>query len=343
MDNALWLACFAALTLGLRELGNNFLPPLLRVTRGSREVAGLQATTRLLLELEETLSAGLVPAREKWGSLKRLPAPWGRLSSESVQALRAQGGAILPTLRRLRSLADSHLAALSDARAKTAQAVAQSGVCIVLVPLFGGALYWLLPGLDRNPYTWLAICGAALILGVSAGAWLFHMSEQARWAGLPADKRAWVLEAQCAGERFLASVRAGNPADLAWTRTVAVLAESAPELATYWGANVWASNEKDRKASAQALRGSLQLLGDAGEAFRRAIAVSVMEGRPCSERIEAALQGLAQDLRARVERELVLLPTRSLKPLFALVAPALFGMLAIGIGLCWKEVMSGGL
>src|SRR5262245_14936586 len=99
IDKAAWIGFSIALALGLRDLGKDLLPPLLLATRWSREIGGLQATTRLLLELEETLSAGLVPPKEKWDSLKALPAPWGRLASESVQALRVQGGAILPTLR----------------------------------------------------------------------------------------------------------------------------------------------------------------------------------------------------------------------------------------------------
>ena len=59
-----------------------------------------------------------------------------------------------------------------------------------------------------------------------------------------------------------------------------------------------------------------------------------MEGRPCLERAEAALLGLRQDMKAQVERELSLLPTRALKPLFIFVAPSLFGTSGLRLGVC---------
>lgn len=69
---------------------------------------------------------------------------------------------------------------------------------------------------------------------------------------------------------------------------------------------------------------------------------SVMEGRPSSERVEAALTGLQQQWSARVERELTLLGTRALKPLFALIAPAMMGLLLLGLGYTVSRGLEGG-
>jgi hypothetical protein len=82
-------------------------------------------------------------------------------------------------------------------------------------------------------------------------------------------------------------------------------------------------------------------IGDhcAGTSIRKVIQVSLMEGRPCTERVESALQALRQDISAQIERELSLLATRALKPLFCCVAPALLGFLAMGLYLGWVEAM----
>jgi hypothetical protein len=66
-----------------------------------------------------------------------------------------------------------------------------------------------------------------------------------------------------------------------------------------------------------------------------------MEGRPCTERAEAALAALRQELRSAVERELGLLGTRALKPLFACVAPAVFLLLGFGLWLGWQQASGG--
>ena len=68
-----------------------------------------------------------------------------------------------------------------------------------------------------------------------------------------------------------------------------------------------------------------------------------MEGRPCAERVEAALTSLAYEIKARVEAELTLLSARALKPLFVCVAPGTFLLLGSGIFLCFRHFAEGGL
>ncbi|MGZ3707838.1 MAG: hypothetical protein ACXWPM_03265, partial [Bdellovibrionota bacterium] len=77
--------------------------------------------------------------------------------------------------------------------------------------------------------------------------------------------------------------------------------------------------------------GATASLAEAGRAIRKAVQVSLMEGRPCAERVESALQALRSEIQAWVDRELALLGTRSLKPLFLCVAPALLGLMAFGL------------
>src|SRR4051812_43124303 len=94
------LAILAAL-LALRILWPEFgLGIDLGASRKAR--LGLSRASSAFRELEEMLSAGLLPEAERWERLRELDAPWGRLAHESLCELRARGGSLLPTLKRLR-------------------------------------------------------------------------------------------------------------------------------------------------------------------------------------------------------------------------------------------------
>ncbi|MGZ3699083.1 MAG: hypothetical protein ACXWP5_13195, partial [Bdellovibrionota bacterium] len=125
-----------------------------RIFRLSRERAELGRVRALLTELEETLCVGLAPDASRFAALRELPAPWGTLAYDSLQELRSRGGALLPTLRRLRVLAEAHSAALADSRAKSAQSLAQAAACAVLAPALGAVLAWLLPGVREHVAAW---------------------------------------------------------------------------------------------------------------------------------------------------------------------------------------------
>jgi hypothetical protein len=335
----LWTFCFLCLLLGVRELSRGFD---LRdgAGYGRAELRGLHATAATLQGLAESLEAGVVPEPEAWARLAELPRPWGPLIDQSVRHLRSQGGAILPTLRRLRALAEQHLATLREARARSAQALAQALVCAALVPVFALSLYFILPGVSARATEWaLAGAGAAGLAGFGA-LWLLRLADEARWGGLRGVARAEPLILLAAGERLLALVCGGLPPDLAWTEAWSLIQTEAPELAPAWGGTLWMDPEEGATASdvtegaARSLREALRL---APPALRRAIQASLVEGRPCRERIEAALSGLRLELRARIEREIGLLGARSLQPLFLCVAPALLGLLLYGLWLGWES------
>lgn len=303
------------------------------------EKSALLNVVAVFHELQDTLEAGLLPAPERWSGIGRLPAPWGELSKSAVEELRRQGAPVVPTMRRLRALAAGHSAALDNARARASQSLAQAVICALMAPLFGGALYLLLPGLDARPWLWCAVSAAATVLASASAVWITMMAREARWGGLRGNQKKWWLASQCAGEYFLALVRAGSASDIAWTRACESLTLRVPDLAVEWGASVWGSG--GAVAPRAGARGSII---EAGMAIRRAVQTSLMEGRPCTERVEAVLAALGSGLGAHVERELSLLQTRALKPLFLLVAPALVGLLAAGIliGALGGGVIGGG-
>ena len=332
-----WTFSFGTFFLAI----HSFWPDLLAAASifgVGRDQAALSKVISLLHELQETLEAGLVPAPERWDALKDLCTPWNQLAYDSLQELRQCGGALLPTLRRLRSLAEDHRGVLKSARAKASQALMQALACGVLVPAFGGTLYFLLPGVSSYPWVWLGANTASLITATAAMAWLLRMADQARWAGLATAQRPWMLAVYCAGERFLALVRSGSPPDIAWTRACLLLLTEAPELAARWGSSVWTESPS---SGSHVLNSAAGALVGAGGSIRKAVQVSLMEGRPCTERVEAALQALKQNLQAEMDRELSLLSTRALKPLFIFVAPALLLLLAFGFYLSWEQNAGG--
>ena len=196
-----WIFCLGFGWIALQRMAEN-----LNVWANSIGVAAerkrLKSVSLSLQEIEESLASGMVPGSEMWASLERLPQPWGSLIFQSLSELRSSGGALLPTLRRMRALAEEHQVSLMDAKAKSSQALSQALVCSFMVPLFGGVLYFLLPGVGEHPYLWGIVCTLSLGVASLGSAWLLHMSSSARWGGLQNDQRCWVLAAQCAGERF---------------------------------------------------------------------------------------------------------------------------------------------
>jgi hypothetical protein len=292
----------------------------------------LLKVARSLQEIEEILMTGLVPSAETWNSLRYLSEPWATLSTESLQGLRSCGGSMLPTLKRLRNLAEDQAESLTMARAKSSQAFAQTFVCMSLVPLLGFALYLLLPAIQNQLRSWFIANGIALLLAAVGVYWLLSLTDQARWGGISIKRRSWILSAQCAGERFLALVRSGTPPDLAWARMGQLLSKEEPELADAWKYSIW--DAAVFKTSYGLMENSLVLAGDS---IKKAVQVSLMEGRPCLERVETALLTLRTEIRSHVERELTLLGTRALKPLFICVAPGLLCLLAFGFWLTLQE------
>jgi hypothetical protein len=302
-----------------------------------RQRRNLQQVVYSLREIEETLWVGLVPSIERWQSLERLIPPWGPLASESLKELRSCGGALLPTLKRLRSMAEEHMTILEDAKAKSSQAFAQCIACSFLVPLLGGVLYFFMPAIEQNSRAWLIACTLALMMAALGSLWLFQLAESARWGGLQRNRRSWVLSSECAGERFLALVRSGTPPDLAWSKSCGILLQDSSDLAAAWGPSIWKDAEFQAKEKPE------QIIVEAGASIKKAAQISLMEGRPCTDRVEAALLTLRQTMKAQIDKEMSLLSTRGLKPLFICVAPGLISLLAYGLWIAFQSSIEGGI
>lgn len=314
-----WALFFGLVLKSLRDAGIG-LPGLRRQTAG----ASFKVAEGLFHELEETLASGLVPTSDRWQKLEALDSPWSTLAYPSLTQLRSEGAAVIPSLKRFRELARRHFESLAEARAKSSQALAQAGVCGALVPIFALVLRVLLPEVRDAGGVWWFVVGAAAVLGLLSGAWILKMVDRARWGGLPASERDWMLAVSIFGERCLALLRLGRAPDRAWTEALPMLPAA---LIAEWGADPWQLAGAEKKAP-ENLR---QALLGAGGTYKKAIQASLWDGHPCTERIESVLEGLRAEIRAYQEKELALLPTRALQPLFILTAPGILGLLGFAL------------
>jgi hypothetical protein len=335
----LWISSTFFLLMSLRMLSPELASLSELVGLGRNEML-LKTVSHVLQEIEETLLAGMIPAQDRWVLIQKLPVPWGRLAGDSLNELRASGGSLIPTLRRIRELAEAQIISLSDARARSSQASGQALACSMLVPALGMALYFLLPTVQEHAKSWVFACCVAMMLTGIGALWLLRIAELARWGGLAAQNRSWFLSSQCAGERFLALLKTGTPPDLAWAGALDLLTKDSRDLALNWGYSIWEPVGKTRSESFVCPYGPAEMvILEAGNSIKKSIQVSTMEGRPCVERVETVFKALRQEMKSLIERELGLLATRALKPLFICIAPALFGLLTFGLWLAAGDVV----
>jgi hypothetical protein len=330
---SLSIFCFflAVLTPGLR-LFERFLFLI-----SQSEEKFLRALENELTDLQLQLETGILPPEQTWKRLREYRAPWGPLCADSLTEIRRSGGALIPTLKRLLALVRSHLELLRNARAKSAQALAQAGTGFVLIPSVGLLLYHLLPGMEGRALSW-AVAMVAALFGVSLGGfWVLALAENARWGGLSRDRRAWPLECMIAGERMISLLKTGNPPDIAWSRACEDSILREPRLREVFSSSVWSPD-----ARGEASASPVSLFYDWAQSIRAGVKASVIEGRPCQDRVEHLLASFRSSWRDQVERELGLVATRALKPLFICVAPSVLFLFAVAFFWAWESAMEGG-
>lgn len=294
---------------------------------GTGATRGFEASRLAIRDLREALLTGTMPGSEDWKRLSIIPEPWGGLVRLNLSELREGGLPVVPTLERIEELFVELDRSSARAGSRTAQAWGQAWICGSFVPITAAALHLLLPAVAGLGAIWWFTAALALLMSLTAMGWMIRMGENAKWAGLPSHCRPWWPAVLCFGERMLAALRSGLPADIAWSRAIPQLGERAYPLVVSWGAVLWSQPpEQIRRQS-----GAAGALEEWGCQLRASIQKSLMEGRPCTERIESALASLRQEWSARVDVELAKLGNRTLKPLFLLVAPAMLSLLAAAL------------
>ncbi|NDD92054.1 hypothetical protein EBZ37_08220 [bacterium] len=325
-----WISGAAAVSL----LSSDFLTALrsLLVSRVNWDYS-----VSILRDLREKLESGYLPSSEEWELLPEIVAPWGPLAAESVAELKQSGIPLVPTLRRLEKALSDQKRGDQEARSRSAQAWGQTVVCGAIVPVIAIALYFLVPGLSQQGLKWWFFSFFSLLLDALAMLWMLSLAESARWAGLRTEHRAWWSASFCFGERLLGALRGGLPGDLAWAKALPQLNQHATSLVGFWGADLWSEGGHPSTR----LEPAAKLIAGQGVIFRKSIQASIFEGKGCAERIEAALDALRVELECEVERQMQLLSSRALKPLFICVAPSVLMLLVFAFFLSWESWMLG--
>jgi hypothetical protein len=313
---------------GIRKICSNFSE--------RRKIAALRAAAAQVRLLQEILESGMIPDEEAWREMEHFPAPWNRILGSSIRELRSRGSPLLPTLRRFRAALLEQVEWILEAGVRSAQALSQAVLSVALIPLFGMVLYSLLPGVKEAMREFLLLVFFSMMLSSIAYLWILNLADRARFGGLPRERRQWWISIHAVLERIFALISAGEPPDQAWRTAIEELFVADPELARVWGAQIW---DPCDGSAFEAGSESERLISGLGRDLRRAIQVSLVEGRGCMERLESIRSAAFLELKSRVQRELSLLPNACLKPLFLFVFPGVMFLLA---GSLWISLREGG-
>lgn len=318
-----WTLTFFIFIYGVSELSPVWLKLKLFLNQGAH-ILELRRSAEHLKLLTQILETGLVPEDEDWQKIKLFPHPWGALIFQSVTDLRDQGAPILPTLHRMQMTLGHQIEQIQEAKVKSAQAFGQSVMSTLMILLTSVALYFLLPGIEKAKSLFLSLFLFALFLNSLSFIWMIALAEQARFANLSSEKRKWMVSVDAAIDRLIALISTGLPPDLSWKKTLEELCLTDRELAHAWGLLVWDTEFQKPNLS---LNDTERLMVSTGIEVKRSIQTSLVEGRPCLDRIESVQRAFQLDLKMMVSKELNLLPNRCLKPLFIFVLPSFLVLL----------------
>lgn len=332
----LWTFTFIVLILGIRDLNPLWLKLKLFLSQGAHILALRRAVEHLKL-ISQILESGLVPEDSDWQKIKTFPAPWGALIFQSVSELRDQGAPVLPTLHRMQTTLSNQIEQIQEAKVKSAQALGQATMAFLMIPSAALALFYLLPGIQNEVGAFFSLILFALFLNALSFIWMLSLAEKARFANLPSEKRKWMVSVDATIDRIIALISTGLPPDLAWKRALEELSFLDQKLAHAWGLLVWDTEFQKPNLS---LNDAERLMISTGIEVKRSIQTSLVEGRPCLDRIESVQRSFQLDLKMHISKELNLLPNRCLTPLFTLVLPSFFVLLGGSFFLTMGELLS---
>lgn len=325
----LWMIVFLVFLLALRDL-RRFSQEFGVLLGQGRGVLALKAANAHLKLLQECLESGVVPEVGLWEQIQQFPEPWGLSLSRSLTELRAQGAPVLPSLLRMQNTLEEQTEMIQEARVKSSQAVGQAFMGFILIPLFGGVLDQMLPGIAEHQGAFCFLLFFCMLFCSGSLVWIFVLVDQARFGNLRSENRSWMVSVNSTIERVFALISCGMPPDLAWKKSIEELALLDSKLASVWKSEIWdADFSLPRGRYSDCEKRVLQV----GIEMRKSIQVSLIEGRTCLDRLEAIQRGFFIDFKASLNRELALLPNRCLKPLFVFVLPSvlclMFGSFAM--------------
>ncbi len=339
MRMALW---WISLFLGLYsffKLWRVFAPALSALFGGKQETRNWRECALRLRHLEGKLEAGQWWIPEEYQYFTHAPTQTPSFVQRAfgkVLEQRARGVSILPLLKRVRVFCDQSADLLTRANEETAGARAQASACLLLFPLFGVTLSFVLPDLRAQLGSWSALCLFSFFLGAFGFVWMLQMSRKAQWGTLSHSQRGWLFLPMQIGVQLVCELQNGVPPDLAWTSVYRDLQYSDHAFSLRMSPSLWVEPSKRESPTAM-----LRLLDRAVEDQKRLLAHALLEGRSSVESLERLLSGVQTEINAEISRHVRRLGTRALLPLFLCVAPGFFvlvcGALLLGSGLFTGE------
>lgn len=280
----------------------------------------------LIQNFEDQLNSGLAPSDEQWEVLQTLKGFWKNFVYSTVIEIRESGASLLPSLKRIRLLAENLKSQGLKAKAQSAQSLMQAVVCLVLSPILSYFLYLMVPELSQFQKEWIFISVISFVICLIGFFWILKLADQASWGGISKTYRDDFVLAQVFVERLVSLIESGLASDTAWTKSVEELSESSRGLSLSYGASIWTEVSK---------KSYPKLLTQLGINLKKAIQYSLLEGHSSVGKLELAIEAFRIEFKTKVEEALNSLPTHSLKPLFICVAPSLLILIGSLMGMIW--------
>tara|TARA_Y100000590_G_scaffold470525_1_gene666028 strand:- start:3601 stop:4611 length:1011 start_codon:yes stop_codon:yes gene_type:complete len=288
-----------------------------------------------LFDIEERLKVGVVPEEEQWKLVGEFPSPWGSLMSTLISQVRDSGLRVLPILTRFRMLVRQWLEQRQKAAAQTASSWVQTGICLFISPFLGVFLLVWIPLLSEFIFEWVMVVLICTFLCGIAGFQILKLSQNARYGGISSSRRSWLLCSFVFPEYLIAQIQGGVTPDFAWEIMIRQLKNIDPDLAHFWGPQIWNEDIQTVQFDSHLE----ERISQFGCSMKRTIQYSLIEGVGVFERLESTLNSFKQETELGIEKELNLLSTRVFKPLYLLVAPAILFEFFAGIGMMFIKEM----
>jgi hypothetical protein len=302
-------------------------------------VSGLSETTQnlenqlsliqWLQRCEEKLICGFPLDPEDFQS-SILTEPQYRFLEPWIKELRNSGQALLPTLKGLRDSVGYVHRVLVQSQSKVAPTRLQAKVSIGLILVISLFLYYLLDGPRVSPGVWLVATLGALLLGGFAFLWIESLILQTIWRGSQKKTESQWFAYFLFPERLRGAIQIGQSLDEAWIQSVQSLDVTGlpPPLLSLW-------TKDPVECGSDVLE--VKLL----EELRLALQHALFQGTPVSDRIQVWANQCRVQFETDLTGRLETLPHRCLQPLFLCVAPAVIGLLVVGMFLEIQQSFSG--
>ena len=267
-----------------------------------------------LVSIRDSLKAGVFPgieAFDRWGS--GIPVEFV-FPAQVIVDLRSQGAPILPSLERLIQSIGFQLETLRQCQVRSAPAKAQALLMVAMIPMLSVVLVFMFPQIQSQFVVWTLITGLSLGISAVGMFWIWKMIQKALRAGQSIENWQQIQSFISWMNSVESEVLRGVSADLAWSHSYQRVMSSTQIMGIH--SQVWDEHKPENSDIRSAVI-----------SFQKSIQLSLMEGRPCLERLSTTIFDFREKVRSQVMRELEILPTRILMPLFLTLAPAVLFLL----------------